>query len=80
MVYVISPNGDEFKYNAIKADPLVVELVEKNVKVAQSVVNSVSTNDDPVVITSSNVSVRLDFSNGSLIKYNASKLFWISLV
>ena len=66
-IVVISPTGDEFKYNTIKAGPLAVELVEKNVKVAQNVVNSVSTNDDPVVITSSNASARLDFSNGSLI-------------
>ena len=74
-IVVISPNGDEFKYNAIKADPLAVKLVEKNVKVAQNVVNSVSTNDDPVVITSSNASARLDFSNGSLINTTLRNYF-----
>ena len=74
-IVVISPNGDEFKYTAIKADPLAVELVEKNVKAAQNVVNSVSTNNDPVVITSSNASARLDFSNGSLINTTLRNYF-----
>ena len=49
--------------------------MEKNVTVAQNVVNSVSTNDDPVVITSSNASVRLDFSNGSLINATLRNYF-----
>ena len=78
-IVLILPNEDEFKYNAIKADPLAVELVEKNVKVAQNVVNSVSTNDDPVVITSSNVSARLDFSNSSLINTTLLNYFGFPL-
>ncbi len=67
VITVISPNGDEFKYIAIKADPVAVELLEKNVKVSEHEVNTVSTIDDPVVYTSTNASERLDFSNGSLI-------------
>ena len=67
-IVVISPIGDEFTYIAIKADPVAVELQEKNVKAVESEVNTVSTTDDPVAIyTSTNASERLDFSNGSLI-------------
>lgn len=54
-------------FKLIKADPVAVELLEKNVKVSENEVNTVSTTDDPVVNTSTNASERLDFSNGSLI-------------
>ncbi|CAB4021688.1 ATP-dependent DNA helicase Q-like 4A [Paramuricea clavata] len=67
VITVIPPNGDEFKYRAINADPVAVELLEKNVKVSENEVNTVSTTDDPVVYTFTNASERLDFSNGSLI-------------
>jgi hypothetical protein len=43
VITVIPPNGDEFKYIAIKADPVAVELLEKNVKVSENEVNTVST-------------------------------------
>lgn len=67
IIVVVSANGDEFKYNAIKADPVAVELQEKIVKAAENKVDSVSTNDRPVDIASTNTSERLGFSNSSLI-------------
>jgi hypothetical protein len=75
VITVISPNGDEFKYIAIKADPVAVELLEKNVKVSENEVNTMSTTDNPVVYTSTNVSERLDFSNGSLIDTTLQNYF-----